>query len=259
MTVPTILRKTHDQFTVLSLNRPERLNAVSEELYRILHAELAELDNDPATRAVVLAGSGRAFCVGADLKAHREGKRGPCEQEEYIRLGQEVCRQIQQMDTPVIAAVNGYALGAGAEMAVSADFLVIADDAQMGFPEVSIGSFVGGGVTTRLPRLVGLRRAVEMLIIGQRFSGRQAAEWGLAYSAVPQTALLDAALELARELASKAPLSLARMKAALRRNDPLNVAFENESEELLALMTTRDWAEGVAAFAERRAPNFEGK
>ncbi|WAM15459.1 enoyl-CoA hydratase/isomerase family protein [Rhodococcus sp. JS3073] len=255
----TVLATRSGSTATLALNRPHRLNAVSEELYQTLIDELAASDTDPDVRAVVLTGTGRAFCVGADLKAHNSGTRSREEQAHYLDLAQRVCEQIQRMDIPVVAAVNGYALGAGAEMAVSADFLIIAEDAQMGFPEVSIGTFVGGGVTNRLPRLVGLRRATDMLILGERFTGSQALEWGLAHSAVPADTVFEAAHALASTLAAKAPLSLARMKAALRRNDPLEVVLDTEPQELLALMGTQDWAEGVAAFAERRTPIFQGK
>jgi enoyl-CoA hydratase/carnithine racemase len=257
--MPPVVVTTSGRSRTLALNRPDRLNAVSEELYETAIAELVAADADPDVRAVILTGTGRAFCVGADLKAHKSGTRSRDDQAHYLDLGQRVCEQIQTMDTPVVAAVNGYALGAGAEMAVSADFLVIAEDAQMGFPEISIGTFIGGGVSHRLPRLVGLRRATEMLLLGERFTGRQAYDWGLAHSAVPAATLLDAAHALAESLAAKAPLSLARMKAALRRNDPLDVVLKTEPQELLELMATRDWAEGVAAFAERRAPVFEGR
>lgn len=254
-----VLSSRVDNVVTLSLNRPDRLNAVSEELYEDVIAALRVADAAVDVRAVILTGTGRAFCVGADLKAHKSGKRSPQEQQHYLDLGQRACEQIQTMSTPVIAAVNGYALGAGAEMAVSADFLVIGDDAKMGFPEVSIGTFVGGGVTHRLPRLVGLRRATEMLILGERFTGTQALEWGLAYSAVPAESLLEEAHTLAASLATKAPLSLARMKAALQRNDDLGTVLHTEPQELLALMSTHDWAEGVAAFAEKREPVFRGE
>ncbi|MCZ4080312.1 enoyl-CoA hydratase/isomerase family protein [Rhodococcus sp. H36-A4] len=255
----TVLTSRHGSVLTLSLNRPERLNAVSEELYGDTIDALRDADADPEIRSVVLTGAGRAFCVGADLKAHKSGGRSTEAQAHYLDLGQRVCEQIQKMSTPVIAAVNGYALGAGAEMAVSADFLVIAEDAKMGFPEVSIGTFVGGGVTNRLPRLVGLRRATEMLILGERFTGVQALEWGLAYKSVPAESLLDEAHVLAAALAGKAPLSLARMKAALLRNDDLETVLRTEPQELLALMSTSDWAEGVASFAEKRDPVFQGK
>ncbi|MEU7765454.1 enoyl-CoA hydratase/isomerase family protein [Nocardia sp. NPDC049190] len=255
----TVLVNRSGSVATLALNRPERLNAVNEELYRVLIVELVAADSDPDIRCVVLTGTGRAFCVGADLKAHKSGARTPAEQARYLDLGQRACEQIQTMGTPVVAAVNGYALGAGAELAVSADFLVMAEDAQMGFPEVSIGTFVGGGVTNRLPRLVGLRRATDLLILGDRFTGKEALDWGLAHSVAATDLLLESANELAETLSAKAPLAVARMKAALRRNDPLDVAFATEPRELLELMATRDWAEGVAAFAERRAPTFEGK
>ncbi|WP_327112385.1 enoyl-CoA hydratase/isomerase family protein [Nocardia sp. NBC_01730] len=255
----TVLVSRSGSTATLVLNRPERLNAVSAEMYRTLVDELNAADFDPNIRCVVLTGTGRAFCVGADLKAHKSGTRTPAEQAHYVELGQRACEQIQTMGTPVVAAVNGYALGAGAELAVSADFLVMAENAQMGFPEVSIGTFVGGGVTNRLPRLVGLRRATDMLILGERFTGRQALEWGLAHAVVPEDLLLGSAQALAETLAAKAPLALTRMKAALRRDDPPDVAFATEPRELLELMATRDWAEGVAAFAERRTPIFEGK
>jgi len=254
-----VLVSTMKRTRTLSFNRSERLNAVSVELYQETFDALQQADADVEIRAIILTGVGRSFCVGADLKAHKSGCRTPEERLHYAYLGQQVCAQIQTMNTPVIAAVHGYALGAGAEIAVSADFLIMAAEAQMGFPEVSIGTFVGGGVTNRLPRLVGLRRATEMLVLGERFTGSQAVEWGLAYQAVPTDELLDSAGKLADCLAGKAPLALGRMKAALMRNDALDVVFKREPEELVALMDTRDWAEGVAAFAEQRTPIFEGK
>jgi enoyl-CoA hydratase/carnithine racemase len=259
MSVPTILRTCHQKVTVLSLNRPERLNAVSEELYQSLHTALVDLDGDPDVRAVVLTGSGRAFCVGADLKAHGEGTRSPHDRAEYVRLGQQVCRQIQTMTTPVIAAVNGYALGAGAEMAVSADFLVAAVEAILGFPEVKVGSFVGGAITQRLPRMIGLRKATELLLLGETFSGRQAFECGLAHTAVPANQLLETSTSLAQILAAKAPLSLGRLKTALRETSNLDETLEMEADALLTIMNSKDWAEGVAAFAQRRSPVFSGR
>jgi enoyl-CoA hydratase/carnithine racemase len=259
MTAPTILRTSYKQVTVLWLNRPDRLNAVSEELYQTLYTMLVDLDGDPDVRAVVLIGSGRAFCVGADLKAHRQGTRNAVDRAEYVRLGQQVCRQLQTMSTPVLAAINGYALGAGAELALSADFVVTDEEAILGFPEVEIGSFVGGGITQRLPQLVGLRKATELLMLGERFSGRQAFEWGLAYAAVHANELLVASMSLAETLATKAPLSLGRLKAALRPGLSIDEALELEADVLLTIMNSNDWAEGVAAFAQRRSPVFSGR
>jgi len=259
MTVPTILRTAHERVAVLSLNRPDRLNAVNEELYQSLYMALVDVEGDHDVRAVVLTGSGRAFCAGADLKTHGHGTRSARDRAEYVRLAQRVCRQIQTMSTPVVAAVHGYALGAGAEIAMSADFVVAAEDAILGFPEVNIGSFVGGGITGRLPRLIGLRKATELLLLGERFSGKQAAEWGLAHTAVPPDQLLDTSTSLAQTLAAKAPLSLGQLKTALRHGFRLDETLEMEADVLLTIMKRKDWAEGVAAFAERRSPVFSGR
>ena len=257
--MPVVIAERRDAVQRITLNRPDRLNAVSEELYTAVLEQLMAADTDPAVRCVLLIGAGRAFCVGADLKSHGQRARSESDQKRYVDLGQRVCAQIQQMGTPVIAAVHGYALGAGAEMAVSADFLVIATDARMGFPEVSIGTFVGGGVTYRLPRLVGLRRATELLMLGERFTGAQAAEWGLAHAAVEADQLDHAAHDLAIALATKAPISLARMKKALLTATEMDVALRDEAADLLAVMRTEDWAEGVRAFADRRTPVFHGR
>lgn len=256
--MPAILATRDRQTMTLSMNRPERLNAVNEQLYSELIATLVEADADASVRAIVLTGSGRAFCVGADLKEHKAGSRSEQDQADYVALGQRACEQIQTMSTPVIAAVNGYALGAGAEMAIGADFLVIGAEAQMAFPEVSIGTFVGGGVTHRLPRLIGLRKATEVLFFGNRFTGRQAFDWGLANTVVPDESVLSAAQTMAAELARKAPLSMAMMKSELNRTDSLDDALEREASSLLEAMGTEDWAEGVEAFATRRAPVFKG-
>lgn len=243
----------------LTLNRPERLNAVSTDLYREVLAGLDEASAAPQTRVVVLTGAGRAFCVGADQKAHNSGERTPAEVAEYVNLGQQVCRRIQTMDLQVIAAVNGHALGAGAEMATSADFVVMADEAKIGFPESSIGTYVGGGVTYRLPRLIGLRRAHDLLTLGAWLTGQDAQAVGLARTSVPAGKLDDAVRELAQDVAGKAPITLARLKASIMDPAALDLALMREERDLLSIMATADWAEGVASFAERRDPVFVGR
>ncbi|GLY65845.1 enoyl-CoA hydratase/isomerase family protein [Amycolatopsis taiwanensis] len=241
------------------LNRPERLNAVSEELYTELLNQLQAAVLDSSVRCVVLTGAGRAFSAGADLKAHRTADRSQADRATYVALGQQVCERIQKLPVPVVAEVRGYALGAGAEMAVSADFLVMAEDAKMGFPEVALGTFVGGGVTHRLPRLVGLRKATDLLLLGERFTGAQAVQWGLAHQAPPEAELTAVTDRLVSRLSSLAPLSVRRMKAALARDSGLDDALQAEAKDLLAVMGTDDWAEGVAAFGEGREPEFLGR
>ncbi|MBE4719533.1 enoyl-CoA hydratase/isomerase family protein [Pseudarthrobacter sp. AB1] len=255
----TVLHSRDGSVHTLTLNRPDRLNAVSTDLYQQILAGLDEASSAPEARVVVLTGAGRAFCVGADQKAHHTQERTRAEIREYVNLGQQVCRRIQTMDLPVIAAVNGYALGAGAEMATSADFVVIADEAKIGFPESSIGTYMGGGVTYRLPRLIGLRRAQDLLTLGAWLGGQDAQAIGLARASVPAGKLDDAVQELAQDIASKAPVSLARLKASLMDVTDLDLALMREERDLLSIMETADWAEGVASFADRRDPVFVGR
>lgn len=245
----------------IRFNRPHRLNAVSEALYEALEAGLSDAEKDPQVRAVVLTGEGRAFCVGADLKAHGERERTAAEKRAYVWAGQRACARIQNCPKPVIAAVNGYALGAGAEMALSCDFVIMAEEAQMGFPEVGIGTFIGGGLTFVLPRLVGVARAKALVLLGDRFTGRQAAEMGLILKAVPLDKLTEEVQAFASKLAGKAPIPVRFAKEQLNRNfclDP-KIAMTCEAEALLACMGTEDWKEGIRAFAEKRVPNFEGR
>jgi enoyl-CoA hydratase len=258
MTEPDLLKNREAGVLRLTLNRPDRLNAVSEAMYAGLLDALAEADADAEVRCVVLSGAGRAFCVGADLKEHGAGRRDESARERYVQLGQDVCARIQTIGKPVIAAVHGYAVGAGAEIAVSADFLLIAADARLRFPEISIGTFIGGGVSDRLPRIVGLRRATALLMSGDWFTGAEAEAWGLANRAPAADELPDAADSLAATLTGKAPLSVRALKRRLTDPQLLQDALDAEANELLGVMRSRDWAEGVAAFAEKREPNFTG-
>ena len=258
MTEPDLLSSREAGVLRLTLNRPDRLNAVSEAMYAGLLDALSDADADAEVRCVVLSGAGRAFCVGADLKAHGVGRRDESARARYVQLGQDVCARIQTIGKPVVAAVHGYAVGAGAEIAVAADFLLVAADARLRFPEISIGTFIGGGVSDRLPRIVGLRRATELLMSGDWFTGVEAQAWGLANSAPAADELPDAVDSLAASLAGKAPLSVRALKRRLTDPQVMHDALNAEAEELLGVMRSRDWAEGVAAFAEKRAPNFTG-
>jgi enoyl-CoA hydratase len=244
----------------LTLNRPERLNAVTEELYIELIDALARLSDDAAVRVVLLRGAGRAFCAGADMKAHAAGERGPSERRRYVELTQEACERIQRLPKPVVAQVHGYALGAGAELCLNADFVLMSDDAQIGFPELSIGTYVTGGITFTLPRLVGVARAKRLLLRGERLSGAQAAEWGLAHDATPAPELEAAAEALAGDLAVLAPVPVRLLKSHLQdtATGDFTSALEQEREAVLECMGTEDWAEGVHAFAQRRRPRFTG-
>jgi enoyl-CoA hydratase/carnithine racemase len=244
----------------LTLNRPHRLNAVALPVYRALIEALADAERDGVTRAVLITGAGRAFSVGADLKAHGTGEPTAQERVRYVRGGQQANRAIQRSPLPVIAAVNGHAVGAGLELALSADLLVVASEAKLRFPEAALGTFVGGGVTYSLPRRVGMARARELLLLARFFTPDEALEAGLVNRVVPATEVLPAAHAWAAELASRAPRSVALLKDLLGRafhEDPDRL-LRREEQALLQCMGTADWHEGIRAFHEKREPRFTG-
>lgn len=257
----TILYKKQTAIAEIRLNRPHRLNAVIEQLYEEVTAALGDAEADPAVRVVVLTGQGKAFCAGADLKAHSSGERSEEQRQRYLRLGQETCRRLRTLGKPVIAAVNGYAIGGGLELAVSADLMVIKESAEVGLPEISIGTYVGGGVTRLLPQLVGLAKAREMIFLGERIGGREAVAIGLATRAFPDEAFDQGVQGIAEALAQKAPVPLAFAKQHLNEQSEQSyeASLEAEVQALLACMKTRDWREGVEAFAQKRAPRFTGR
>jgi enoyl-CoA hydratase len=256
-----VLEEEADGILTLTLNRPQRLNAVSPELYRRLDRALASLRRRPEVRVVILTGAGRGFSVGADLKAHGEGELDDAFRSRYILLAQRVNLRIQRSPVPVVAAVNGHAVGAGLELALSADLMVVAEEAKLRLPEVALGTFFGGGVTYTLPARVGLTRAREILLLARFFSGTDAAAWGLANQALPAPEVLPAALGLARELATMAPISL-RQARELLRDAPHQTPTETlraEGAALFRCMQTDDWKEGIEAFHDRRTPRYHGR
>ena len=245
----------------LTLNRPHRLNAVSLPLYERLVAELECADEDRDIRCVILTGTGRAFCAGADLKAHRDRPQPPEERRRYIEAAQRANRLIQTIGTPVVAAVNGHAIGAGLELALSADFAIVAEDARLRLPEVALGTFVGGGAVYTLAERVGVLKAREIILLGDFFSGAEAGAMGVVNRAVPAAEVLDEATRLAHRLARRAPIPLAAAKkligpAAVRSREE---ALERERATLEEIFGTADWREGLAAFHEKRPPRYRGK
>jgi enoyl-CoA hydratase len=245
----------------ITLNRPERLNAVSRPLYEGLIAALADAEVDPDVRCVVVTGEGRAFCAGADLKAHADGPPDPEERARYIDAAQEANARIQSMGTPVVAAVNGHAIGGGLELALSADFMIVAEDAKLRLPEVALATFIGGGAAYTLAERVGVLKARELIYFGEFFSGAEAAAMGIANRAVPADRVREVALEWATRLAALAPLSLAAAKRLIgpAGERSREEAMHEERAALDRIFGSSDWAEGVAAFHEGRDPEYRGE
>ena len=269
MAYETVLYEVRDGVGVLRLNRPERMNAVIEQLYLDIQAVLEEAEKDDAVRVLILTGSVRkrpegdkqAFCAGADLKEHKKGERTPWQKREYILLAHETTRRIYVFPKPVIVAVNGPARGAGTEMALNGDFLLMADSATIAFPETGLGTFVGGGVTSHLGKLIGRQRAKELVYTGRVLDGPAAVAIGLALKSVPLEELMPTAMELATVMARKAPISMRFAKTILNQSESLDLqtALMLEAEAILACMTTEDWKEGIVAFAEKREPVYHGR
>jgi len=258
---PVLTELVEDRIAVCRLNRPTRLNAVSLPLYEDLFAALIDFDRDDAVRAVLITGQGRAFCVGADLKAHGHGELTPEERQDYVAGGQRVYRCLQTLTKPTVAAVNGHAIGAGIELALSCDFVVVAEDAKLRLPEIGLGTFVGGGTVYTLAQRVGVAKAKELIMLGDFFSGRDAQALGLANVAVAAEEVWEESLRLARNLAEKAPVPMRLAKELIHRAQRLSYeeALQEEAEALLRCMETSDWKEGIAAFHEKRAPHFTGE
>jgi len=265
----TLIYEKNNHTGIIRLNRPERMNAVSEEMYSELTGLLDSLESDNDLRVLVLTGSVRvkngvekqAFCAGADLKKHGSGERDSTQKKEYIYMAHRANLKLYTFHKPVIAAVNGAARGAGAEMALNCDFIYMADNATIGFPEVGLGTFVGGGVTKILPELLGIKKARELIYTGKVLTGIEAVEYGLASASYPVNELLSRSLEFADLIASLAPVSVSMAKDNLRLSHDRNIetVLEMEAQAILACMETEDWKEGINAFNEKRNPLYRGR
>ncbi len=269
MDYSTIKYELKDGILTLRLNRPERMNAVNEEMYFELTDLLQKHCEDGDVRVVILTGSVRvkngkekqAFCAGADLKKHSAGERTHAQKRQYIEQAHETTRLLYRYPKPVIAAVNGPARGAGSEMAFACDFIVMSEQASIAFPETSLGTFVGGGVTLHLPRIVGLMKAKELIYTGRVLDAGAAVQLGIALYAYSMDVFMDRVMELAADIAAKAPLSITMAKKHLQRSNLLDLetVLQLEADGILSCMDTEDWQEGVNAFAEGRKPLYRGK
>lgn len=243
----------------ITLQRPDQLNALSFGMRAELSAAFDACAADPAVRAVLLSGAGRAFCAGVDL---RDGsfEEGPIESVE-VRVRGDFRAKLAGLGKPSVAALHGYVLGGGLELALCCDLRVAAEDTEFGQPEINLGSIPAGGATQRLPRLIGTARALELLLTGDRIAAAEAYRLGLVNRVVPRETLMATATALAETLAAKAPLAVRYLREAVYRGLDLPLEDGLRLEAYLGglLRTTADRAEGLAAFREKRPPRFEGR
>jgi enoyl-CoA hydratase len=256
----TLIYEKKDNVGILTINRPDKMNAISNELTSELRSLVGELERDEKLRVLIITGAGeKAFVAGADIKelVDRDAKIG----RRVSRERQEVFSLIENLPVPVIAAVNGYALGGGLELALACNIRICSEKAQFGAPEVKLGIIPGDGGTQRLPRLVGLGRAMEMILTGDFIDAQEAHRIGLVNGVYSPDELMDKAMELAQKIASRPPLAIRYAKEAVNRSQEGDSVsgFSLESYLHALTCTTEDKKEGVAAFLEKRKGKFKGK
>jgi enoyl-CoA hydratase len=247
-----------DGVALVTFDRQEALNALSFDLLDEIADELEGLDRDEACRAIVLTGAGsRAFAAGADIK--ELAVQTPVTLTVENRFA--VWDRIGAIRTPTIAAVRGFALGGGCELAMTCDMIVAADDAQFGQPEIKLGAMPGAGGTQRLTRAIGKARAMEIILTGRNLSAPEAEAAGLLTRVVPPEQTLEAALELASRIAALSPVAVQQAKQAILRAHelPLSAGLDFERRAFFLLFATDDQSEGMQAFTDKRPPNWTGR
>lgn len=244
---------------ILTIDRPDKRNALDDATRREMLGALDVLRADKAVRVLVITGSGKAFVSGADVGEFKD--RTPVQMLARLRAGPALIEAVDAFPKPVIAMINGYCLGSGHELAMACDIRIASEDAKFGQPEVNLGMMPGGGATQRLPRLVGLGRALLLMYTGQILDSTEAYRYGLVDILVPAAQLLPRTMTLARVIASKSPVALAMIKEAARSSVrlPLDDGIQHEQSLASVIFSSKDMQEGLKAFLEKRQPKFTGE
>jgi enoyl-CoA hydratase/carnithine racemase len=261
--VPVLLESREGSVVSLVLNRPDRLNALNNELATALNDALGRIASDDSVHVVVISGAGRAFCAGGDLAAIGKGRQSSDKKqlEPLLRFGMQAVLKIRTMPQPVIAAVNGPAAGAGMNVALAADIRIAAEEATLGQNFAKVGLFPDFGGTFFLPELAGPAIASELFYTGDMIDAQRALRCGIVNRVVSALQLAQEARGLARKIAEGPPLAVRAVKRTLfgAERERLEAALENEVQQQLKCYLSEDCAEGIRAFFEKRSPTFQGK
>ncbi len=260
MSYDNILFTKEEAVAVITFNRPKALNAINPDVVREMNSALEEIEQDPTIKVLVLTGAGeKAFVAGADI-SHMVNLT-PLQAREFSRAGQEMLFRMEKLPVPVIACVNGFALGGGTEIAMACDFIYAAERAKFGQPEITLGIIPGFGGTQRLSRLVGKAMAKELCMTGMMISAGEAKEIGLVNRVFPDEALWDETMKTARKLASMGKVSLKEVKDCIARGYDVDLkdGCYMESDAFGLCLASPDGKEGMSAFLEKRKPAFTGE
>ena len=260
MNFENIVVENEDRLAIITINRPTKLNALNKATIEELHKALKTIETDKDIRVVILTGSGeKAFVAGADISEFANFNSS--EGSQLAAKGQELLFDfVQNLNKPVIAAINGFALGGGLELAMASDFRVASDNAKMGLPEVTLGVIPGYGGTQRLPQLVGKGRAMELIMTAAMIDAETAKNYGLVNHVVPQAELLEFTKSLAQKIAKNSPVAIGKAIKAVNANfkDGVN-GFHEEIKSFGDCFATADFKEGTTAFLEKRKADFTGE
>ena len=260
MKFESILYEKSEGIATITINRPKALNALNKQAVLEISSRLDEAEEDETVKVIVITGAGdRGFCVGLDLKAVKG--ISAIDGMNLSLLGQGLTKKIEELKKPVIAAINGYALGGGLELAMSCDLRIASENAKVGQPELNVGLIPGWGGTQRLPRLVGRGIAKELIFTGKMIDAKTAEKLGLLNKAVPPDKLRSTVKEIATELMTKPPVGIQLAKQLINSSIEVDLTkgLVQEAQAFGVLAATEDFNEGIAAFIEKRKPKFKGK